>query len=61
MPITILSPAKRPAPESITYNGNDYDDLKPHLWKFFEAVRSRNPVVQDTVFGHTPRLPVISQ
>ena len=45
-------PGKEPAPESITYNGNDYDDLKPHLWKFFEAVRSRNPVVQDTVFGH---------
>jgi predicted dehydrogenase len=45
-------PGKEPAPESITYNGNDYDDLKPHLWKFFEAVRSRKPVVQDAVFGH---------
>jgi predicted dehydrogenase len=45
-------PGQEPAPESITFNGNDYDDLKPHLWKFFEAVRSRKPVVQDAVFGH---------
>jgi predicted dehydrogenase len=49
-------PGKEPAPESITYNGNDYDDLKPHLWKFFEAVRSRKPVVQDAVFGHNAAL-----
>ncbi len=45
-------PGQEPAPESITYNGNDYDDLRPHLWKFFEAVGSRQPVVQDVVFGH---------
>jgi predicted dehydrogenase len=45
-------PGQEPCPESITYNGDDYDDLKPHLWKFFEAVRSRKPVVQDAVFGH---------
>jgi predicted dehydrogenase len=46
------APGQEPAPQSITYNGNDYDDLRPHLWKFFEAVRSRQPVVQDIVFGH---------
>jgi predicted dehydrogenase len=45
-------PGKEPAPESITINGDDYDDLRPHVWKFFEAVRSRKPVVQDAVFGH---------
>ncbi len=49
-------PGKEPAPESITFNGNDYDDLKPHLWNFFEAVRSRKPVVQDMVFGHNAAL-----
>jgi predicted dehydrogenase len=49
-------PGEEPAPETITYNGNDYDDLKPHLWKFFEAVRSRKPVVQDAVFGHNAAL-----
>lgn len=49
-------PGKEPAPETITYNGNDYDDLRPHLWKFFEAVRSRKPVLQDAVFGHNAAL-----
>ncbi len=49
-------PGKEPAPESITYNGNDYDDLRPHLWKFFQAVRSRQPVIQDAVFGHNAAL-----
>jgi predicted dehydrogenase len=45
-------PGKEPAPETLSIKGNDYDDLKPHLWNFFEAVRSRKPVVQDVVFGH---------
>ena len=45
-------PGREPAPESMTYNGNDYDDLRPHLAKFFESVRTRKPVVQDAVFGH---------
>ena len=49
-------PGKEPAPESITFNGDDYDDLKPHLWKFFESVRSRKPLVQDAVFGHNAAL-----
>jgi hypothetical protein len=26
--------------------------MKPHLWNFFEAVRTRRPVVEDAVFGH---------
>jgi predicted dehydrogenase len=50
------TPGKEPAFETLTYNGNDYDDLKPHLWKFFESVRSRKPVVQDAVFGHNAAL-----
>lgn len=45
-------PGQEPAPETVSFKGNDYDDLRPHLWKFFEAVRSRTPVVQDAVFGH---------
>jgi hypothetical protein len=52
-------PGKEPAPESITFNGDDYDDLKPHLWKFFESVRSRKPLVQDAVFGHNAALAAI--
>lgn len=45
-------PGQEPAAETETFKGDDYDDLRPHLWKFFEAVRSRTPVVQDVVFGH---------
>lgn len=37
--------------EAITYTGPSYDELQPHLWNFFEAVRTRKPVVQDVVFG----------
>jgi predicted dehydrogenase len=41
-----------PMPESISFRGPDYDDMHPHLWTFFQAVKSRNPVVEDAVFGH---------
>ncbi len=45
-------PGQEPMDESISFRGDDYDDLRPHLWKFFQAVKSREPVVQDAVFGH---------
>src|ERR1035438_2347302 len=32
--------------DAVTYSGPSYDDLAPHLWNFFEAVRTRKPVVQ---------------
>src|SRR5258706_757326 len=38
--------------EAVSYSGPSKDDVKPHLWNFFEAVRSRKPVAQDAVFGH---------
>jgi predicted dehydrogenase len=41
-----------PMPETLSFQGPDFDDLKPHLWTFFEAVRNRKPVVEDAVFGH---------
>jgi predicted dehydrogenase len=43
---------QEPMPEAVNYRGPDYDDMKPHLWNFFRAVRSRKPVVEDAVFGH---------
>jgi predicted dehydrogenase len=43
---------KDPMPETITYKGPDYDDVKPHLWNFFQSVKSRKPVVEDALFGH---------
>jgi predicted dehydrogenase len=38
--------------EAVTYRGPLMDDVKPHLWNFFQAVRTRQPVVEDAVFGH---------
>jgi predicted dehydrogenase len=43
---------QEPMPETITFKGPDYDDVRPHLLTFFEAVRSRKPVVEDALFGH---------
>ena len=34
------------------YRSVSWDDVKPHLWNFFHAVRTRKPVVEDAVFGH---------
>ena len=42
--------------ETITFRGNDYDDITPHLANFFNAVRTRKPVVEDVVFGHNAAL-----
>ncbi|MBS0388310.1 MAG: gfo/Idh/MocA family oxidoreductase, partial [Proteobacteria bacterium] len=49
-------PGREPLPEALSFKGNDYDDLRPHLWKFFEAVRTRTPVLQDALFGHNAAL-----
>ena len=38
--------------ESMVWKGPSWDDLKPHLANFFNAVRSRKPVAEDVVFGH---------
>lgn len=38
--------------EAVKYTGPSWDDVAPHLWNFFQAVRSRQPVVEDVVFGH---------
>lgn len=44
--------AKASMRESFSFSGPDFDDIKPHLWNFFDAVRSRRPVVEDATFGH---------
>src|SRR3954464_10619627 len=48
--------AKAPAQESVTYRMADFDDTRPHLANFFDAVRVRRPVVEDVVFGNTAAL-----
>src|SRR2546422_2305568 len=41
-----------PMSETIAFGGPDFDDVRPHLWTFFAAVRTRKPVAEDVVFGH---------
>jgi hypothetical protein len=41
-----------PTSDDVFYRGHDWDDVKPHLWNFFQAVRSRKPVTEDAVFGN---------
>lgn len=38
--------------EGVRYTGPSWDDTRPHLWNFFQAVKSRQAVVEDVVFGH---------
>lgn len=47
-----VAPGKEPIDEAVEYTGNDWDDVKPHLWNFFKAVKSRKPVAEDAVFGN---------
>jgi predicted dehydrogenase len=44
--------AKEPLTEQTVYSGNNWDDLRPHIWTFFEAVKSRKPNVENAVFGN---------
>lgn len=43
---------QEPISQRVVYSGDDWDDLRPHLWNFFQAVRTRRPVVEDAVFGN---------
>ena len=43
---------KEPMYPTNVYAGHDWDDVKPHLWNFFQAVKSRKPVREDAVFGN---------
>ena len=38
--------------ETQVWQSTSWDDQRPHLSNFFSAVRSRQPVVEDVVFGH---------
>ena len=46
------SPGQEPIAESHVYRGDDWDDVAPHLWNFFQAVQTRKPVAEDAVFGN---------
>ena len=42
--------------ETISIRGPDFDDVRPHLANYFDAVRTRRPVTEDVVFGHNAAL-----
>jgi predicted dehydrogenase len=43
---------KEPIHEEVSYHGHDWDDVRPHLNTFFQAVKSRKAVTEDAVFGN---------
>jgi len=43
---------KEPLYDQTSWRGHDYDDMVPHLYNFFQAVKTRKPVVEDAVFGN---------
>jgi hypothetical protein len=44
--------AREAISQTLTFRGPGIDEVRPHLAVFFDAVRSRKPVVEDAVFGH---------
>ena len=38
--------------QTTVWHGPSWDELKPHVANFFRSVRTRQPVVEDVVFGH---------
>jgi len=48
------SPKLRQEPiyEQVNYRGHDWDDMRPHIWNFFQSVKSRKPVDEDAEFGN---------
>lgn len=50
------APGKEPLREAFSYRGVSWDELKPHLWTFFEGVRNHRQVTEDAVFGHNAAL-----
>ncbi len=47
-----VTPGQEPVSDDINYNGHDWDDMTPHIYNFFQAVKSRKNVVEDAVFGN---------
>jgi len=43
---------REPLADNSVFEGPNWDDVKPHLWNFFAAVKSRKPVTEDAVFGN---------
>jgi predicted dehydrogenase len=51
-----VPPGKEPVLEGVTFRGDSWDDERPHLWRYFQGVKTRQPVTEDAVFGHNAAL-----
>jgi predicted dehydrogenase len=51
-----LPPGKEPVLQGVSFHGDSWDDERPHLWRYFQAVKTRQPVTEDAVFGHNAAL-----
>ncbi len=47
-----VAPDHQEIMEATVYQEVNWDALRPHLWNFFRAVKSRKPVAEDAVFGN---------
>src|SRR6266849_1920704 len=50
------APGKEPGLQGFTFRSVSWDEQKPHMWTYFDAVRTRKPNVEDVVFGHNAAL-----
>jgi len=50
------APGKEPGLQGLTFHSVSWDEQKPHMWTYFEAVRTRKPNVEDVVFGNNAAL-----
>jgi len=54
-------PGQEPAPQTVSYKGNDYDDLRPHLWNFSRPSGRGSPSCKTLSSVITPRSAVTWQ
>jgi hypothetical protein len=47
-----VAPGREQLSETAVFQADNWDDLRPHLWNFFQAVQSRGAVAEDAVFGN---------
>ena len=47
-----VAPGQDPVMETTVFQTDNWDDLRPHLWNFFQAVKTRGAVAEDAVFGN---------
>lgn len=50
------APGKEPLSEGYSFKGDSWDDQRPHMWAYFQAVRTRKPLPEDALFGHNAAL-----